>query len=394
MKQLIANTVIAISVLTVAPSFAGQYLPTTGIPIEDHFIVVLNDDAPSSHAREVLLQNLAGQHGAEVLRVYGAALNGGAMRMSEAKAKALAHSPFVAYVEQDSVVQLIVPAMDAQVSELSASWGEDRIDQRDLPLDKYYGYTYTGTGVKAFIIDTGIRTSHSEFGGRASIGYDSVGDGQNGNDCNGHGTHVAGTIGGDNYGVAKGVSLIAVRVLNCSGSGSISGVIAGVDYVTQNHQPDQASVANMSLGGSASTALDTAVKKSITDGVTYAVAAGNSNQDACRFSPARVSDAITIGATTKTDARASYSNYGACLDMFAPGSGITSAWIGSNTATNTISGTSMATPHAAGIAALYLESDPLAKPATVAAALKSNATSNRLASTGRKSPNLLLYSSF
>lgn len=394
MKQLIANTVIAISVLAVAPSFAGQYLPTTGIPIEDHFIVVLNDDVPSSHAREVLLQNLAEQHGTEVLRVYGAALNGGAMRMSEAKAKALAHSPFVAYVEQDSVVQLIIPAMDTQVSELSASWGEDRIDQRDLPLDKYYGYAYTGAGVKAFIIDTGIRTSHSEFGGRASIGYDSVGDGQNGNDCNGHGTHVAGTIGGDNYGVAKGVSLIAVRVLNCSGSGSISGVIAGVDYVTQNHQPDQASVANMSLGGSASTALDTAVKKSITDGVTYAVAAGNSNQDACRFSPARVSDAITIGATTKTDARASYSNYGACLDMFAPGSGITSAWIGSDSATNTISGTSMATPHAAGIAALYLEFYPKADPATVAAALKSNATSNRLTSTGRKSPNLLLFSLF
>lgn len=393
MKQLIANTVIAISVLTVAPSFAGEYLPTTGIPIEDHFIVVLNDDVPSSHAREVLLQNLAEQHGAEVLRVYGAALNGGAMRMSEAKAKALAHSPFVAYVEQDSVVQLIIPAVDAQVSELSASWGEDRIDQRDIPLDNYYGYNYTGAGVKAFIIDTGIRTSHSEFGGRASIGFDSVGDGQNGNDCNGHGTHVAGTIGGKNYGVAKGVSLIAVRVLNCSGSGSISGVIAGVDYVT-NYQPDQASVANMSLGGSASTALDTAVKKSITDGVTYAVAAGNSNQDACRFSPARVSDAITIGATTKTDARASYSNYGACLDMFAPGSGITSAWIGSDSATNTISGTSMATPHAAGIAALYLEFYPKADPATVAAALKSNATSNRLTSTGRKSPNLLLFSLF
>lgn len=394
MKQLIVNTVITLSVLTVAPSFAGQYLPTTGIPIEDQFIVVLKDDVPALHARQVLLRNLAQQHGAEVRRVYGAALNGGAMRMSEAKAKALAHNPLVAYVEQDSVVQLIVPTMNTQVTETPTPWGEDRIDQRDLPLDNYYGYNYTGAGVKAYIIDTGIRTSHSEFGGRASIGYDSVGDGQNGNDCNGHGTHVAGTIGGATYGVAKGVSLIAVRVLDCSGSGSISGVIAGVDYVTQNHQLDQPSVANMSLGGSASTALDTAVKKSITDGVTYAVAAGNSSQDACRYSPARVPDAITIGATTKTDARASYSNYGACLDMFAPGSSITSAWIGSDIATNTISGTSMATPHAAGIAALYLESNSSAAPVTVAAALKSNATANKLTSTGRRSPNLLLYSSF
>lgn len=394
MKQLVVNTVIALSALTVAPSFAGQYLPTTGIPVEDHFIVVLKDDVPSLHAREVLLRNLALQHGAEATRVYGAALNGGAMHMSEAKAKVLAHNPLVAYVEQDSVVQLIVPAMTAETTETSSSWGLDRIDQRALPLDNYYSYNYTGAGVKAFIIDTGIRTSHSEFGGRASIGYDSVGDGQNGNDCNGHGTHVAGTIGGANYGIAKDVSLIAVRVLNCSGSGSISGVIAGVDYVTQNHQQGQASVANMSLGGSASTALDTAVKNSITDGVTYAVAAGNSNQDACRYSPARVPSAITIGATTKTDARAPYSNYGACLDIFAPGSGITSAWIGSDTATNTISGTSMATPHAAGTAALYLESNPSATPVTVASALKSNATANRLTSTGRKSPNLLLYSLF
>ncbi len=221
-----------------------------------------------------------------------------------------------------------------------------------------------------------------------------MGDGQNGNDCNGHGTHVAGTVGGSTYGVAKGVSLVAVRVLNCSGSGTTSGVIAGINWVTSNHTGTAPAVANMSLGGGVSTSLDTAVKNSIIDGVTYAIAAGNSNKSACNYSPARVATAITVGATTSTDARASYSNYGSCLDIFAPGSSITSAWYTSTTATNTISGTSMATPHVAGAAALYLQKYPTATPATVASALVAGATSGKVTSPGSGSPNKLLYTLF
>lgn len=200
-----------------------------------------------------------------------------------------------------------------------------------------YTYSNTGNGVHAYIIDTGIRVSHSQFGGRATVAFDAIGDGQNGNDCNGHGTHVAGTVGGTVYGVAKGVRLYAVRVLNCSGSGTNSGVIAGVDWVRLNAQ--RPAVAKMSLGGGASSALDTAVNNAINAGITFALAAGNSNRNACNFSPARVAAGITVGATTSTDARASYSNYGSCLDLFAPGSSITSAWISSDTSTNTISGT-------------------------------------------------------
>jgi subtilisin family serine protease len=252
--------------------------------------------------------------------------------------------------------------------------------------------------VTAYIIDTGIRTSHSEFGGRASIGNDTVGDGQNGNDCNGHGTHVAGTVGGSTYGVAKAVTLVAVRVLNCSGSGSWSGVIAGIDWVTGDHQAGAPAVANMSLGGSASSAVDSAVANSITDGVTYAIAAGNGNwigiaQDACKSSPARVATAITVGATDKTDKKASWSNYGSCVDLFAPGVSITSSWNSSDSATNTISGTSMASPHVAGVAALYLQSNPGASPQAVRDALWSNATTGKVTSSKTTDPRLL-YTSY
>ena len=205
--------------------------------------------------------------------------------------------------------------------------------------------------MKAYIIDTGIRTTHSQFGGRAISGYDAIDGALPAADCNGHGTHVAGTVGGSTYGVAKAVSLVAVRVLNCSGSGSTSGVIAGIDWVTGNHQAGQPAVANMSLGGGASSSLDTAVRNSIADGVTYALAAGNDNTNACNSSPARTAEALTVGSTTSSDARSSFSNYGTCVDIFAPGSSITSAWHTSDTATNTISGTSMAAPHVAGAAA-------------------------------------------
>jgi len=366
--------------------------------IAGQYIVVYKDSAdvlPSLQALQAALESgvslqsqtaelqTLGLAGVRLQRVYTAALKGLAASLSDAQVSALRADPRVAYLEADQV-------MEASTTQNNATWGLDRIDRRNLPLNGTYTYTATGAGVNAYIIDTGIRTSHSDFGGRARVGYDAIGG--NGQDCNGHGTHVAGTVGGSTYGVAKGVTLYAVRVLDCSGSGSTSGVIAGVDWVTRNHV--KPAVANMSLGGGASTALDTAVNNSISAGVTYAIAAGNSNRDACKYSPARVSAAITVGATTSSDVRASYSNYGSCVDLFAPGSSITSDWYTSDTATNTISGTSMATPHVAGVAALYLQGNPGASPAAVQNALVSNATAGVLSSVGRNSPNLLLFTNY
>ncbi|MET7365656.1 S8 family peptidase [Streptomyces sp. NPDC005566] len=318
-------------------------------------------------------------------------LEGFSASLSEARAKALAADPRVAYVEQNSIVRLNDTQSDA-------TWGLDRVDQRNLPLSTTYSHTTSASNVNAYIIDTGIRTSHNEFGGRASVGKDTVGDGRNGQDCQGHGTHVAGTVGGRTYGVAKGSKLIAVRVLDCDGSGTTAGVIAGIDWVTANAR--KPAVANMSLGGSASASLDDAVKKSITSGVSYSIAAGNGlpilglPANACNYSPARVPEAITVGATDRTDSRASFSNYGTCLDLFAPGVDITSAWKDSDSATNTISGTSMATPHTAGVAALYLSAHPTATPAQVRNALVNNATSGKVRNPLTGSPDKLLHSRF
>jgi len=351
----------------------------TAIP--GRYIVVFQPGTPAAEVNAAAEQ--ARGLGGQIDFVYDAALTGFAGSFPEQAISGLSHNPNIDFIEADQEITL-------DTTQSPATWGLDRIDQRKLPLNNAYTYNYTGSGVTAYIIDTGIRISHTQFGGRASYGYDFVDNDSTASDCNGHGTHVAGTVGGSTYGVAKAVKLVAVRVLNCSGSGTTSGVIAGINWVTSKHTTGKA-VANMSLGGGASSSLDTAVNNSIADGIVYAVAAGNSNANACNYSPARVGNAITVGATTSTDARASYSNKGSCLDLFAPGSSITSAWYTSNTATNTISGTSMATPHVAGVAALYLQGHS-ASPSQVRNALVNAATQNVVTNAGTGSPNLLLYS--
>ena len=356
--------------------------------IENSYIVVLDDEVVGERGlmsiAPYIASELATSHRGRITNVYQHALNGFAVNMSEADAEALSQDFRVKFVEEDSIVT-------ADATQSNPPWGLDRIDQRNRPLNAIYTFNWTGSGVRVYVIDTGIRTAHTQFGGRAANNFDAFGG--NGQDCNGHGTHVAGTVGGSTYGVAKNALLRGVRVLNCSGSGSNSGVIAGVDWVRLNHIAP--AVANMSLGGGISSALDTAVNNLHNANVTIAVAAGNSNgANACNFSPARAANAITVGSTTTTDARSSFSNIGTCLDIFAPGSGILSAWWTSNTATATLSGTSMASPHVAGAAALYKQANPSASSTTIRNALVNNATTNVISNAGTGSPNRLLYTLF
>jgi subtilisin family serine protease len=316
--------------------------------------------------------------------------NGGIYDLSPGLANRLGRqSGKVAWVEEDKNVELVLPSsVSAAGVQSAAPWGLDRIDQTDLPLNSSYSYASDGSGVTSYVVDTGILASHTDFGGRVRAGYDAF----NGNtiDCNGHGTHVAGTIGGSIYGVAKATSLVAVRVLDCSGAGTLSGVVAGIDWAVNDHASGPA-VMNLSLGGGASASLDSAVDRAIADGISVVVAAGNSNIDACTVSPARASNAITVGATTTSDSRASYSNFGSCLDVFAPGSSVLSAYHTSATATATLSGTSMASPHVAGAAARLLGVNPALRPDEVASAIIASATANKVANAGTNSPNRLLF---
>ena len=347
-------------------------------PIEGQYIVVLKQGAstPDTHAQR------ARQRGGRVHHVYSRAVRGFAASLTPQQLEEMRNDPDVELIEQDHTVS--IAEMQAQ-----ATWGLDRVDQVDRPLDTVYNYTLTGQGVYAFILDTGILSTHSEFTGRMGTGYTVIADGKGTEDCNGHGTHVAGTVGGTTWGVAKQVTLVPVRVLGCTGSGSWSGVIAGIDWVANGAL--RPAVINMSLGGGKSTSLNAAVEGAIAKGVTVVVAAGNNGAIACNYSPASAPSAITVGATTSADSRATYSNYGSCVDIFAPGSSITSAWYTGATATNTINGTSMATPHVAGAAALVLQANPGATPLAVTTFLKANASAGKVASAGVGSPNLLLY---
>ncbi len=349
--------------------------------IDNSYIVTLKRSA-GFQANSAEGQRLAARYSATVEKTYGSVLNGYAVRVGAAGARSLAGDPAVAYVEQDQKVHL-------NTTQFNPPWGLDRIDQARLPLNRSYVYPNSaGNAATVYVLDTGVRITHTQIAGRATYGYDAIDGDTLAPDGNGHGTHVATTVAGTTYGVAKATRIVAVRVLDNSGSGTTSGVIAGVDWVTSHRSGP--SVANMSLGGSVSTALDTAVKNSIASGVTYTVAAGNENTNAAHSSPARVGPVLTVGSGTSTDYRSSFSNYGSVLDLFAPGSSIVAGWHTSDTATATLSGTSMAAPHVAGAAAVYLTSHPTASPGAVHTALINGATPGVLRNTGIGSPNRLL----
>ncbi|MCX4642384.1 S8 family serine peptidase [Streptomyces sp. NPDC058293] len=383
----IATAATAVGVTVFAGSLAGASTPAEGKvygldakgAVSGSYIVLLDQKA-NTDAK----QGLAKEYGGKLKRAYSSAVNGFSVNgLSETEAKRLAADSSVAKVVQNKKFHI-----DA-TQDNPPSWGLDRIDQADTAGDKKYTYPDSaGEGVTAYVIDTGVRVSHKDFGGRATSGFDAIDNDDNADDGNGHGTHVAGTIAGEAHGVAKKAKIVAVRVLDNEGSGTTEQVVAGIDWVTKNHQGP--SVANMSLGGGADEALDAAVQKAIASGVTFAVAAGNESADASAGSPARVKEAITVASSTKDDKQSDFSNYGSVVDIYAPGSDITSDWNTGDDATNTISGTSMATPHVVGAAAVYLSGHKDATPADVSKALTDGATPDKISNASEGTPNKLL----
>ncbi|SMC57130.1 S8 family peptidase [Lentzea albidocapillata] len=382
----VAGTVLALPQAVAAQPEGPIVAENAPNAVQDNYIVVLKDGTMARSEVSGRADGLASRYGAKIGFTYKAAFKGFSATLSKQQAKRLAADPAVSYVEQDRTVQVLTDQLNPP------SWGLDRTDQANLPLDSKYSYSTGASNVTAYVIDTGINYDHADFGSRASFGFDAFTDGRNGKDCQGHGTHVAGTVGGAAYGVAKNVKLKAVRVLNCQGGGSVATEAAGVDWVTANAVLP--AVANMSLytgtANEPSRVLDDAVRASIRGGVTYVVAAGNFNDDSCKYSPQRVTETINVMATARTDARASFSSYGTCSDLFAPGQDIVSASYSNNTGSATMSGTSMASPHVAGAAALYLADNPAKTPAEVHAAILAQATPNKVTNPGANSANLLL----
>ena len=380
---------LACSALVLAAACAGDNSPTStntansSVLGAKRYIVVYNDSvAGPSTATSQILRSV----GTTADYVYGSALKGFAAKMSDDAVARLRLDPRVKYISEDGPVT--ITATQAP----TPSWGLDRIDQRNLPLNNSYTYPNTGSGVHFYGIDTGIRGTHNDFTGRMSNGFTSILDGNGTNDCHGHGTHTASTAAGTTYGVAKGMTIHPVRVLDCGGSGTFAQVIQGIDWVTANRILP--AVANMSLGGGFHQATNDAVTASVAAGVVYSISSGNSNANACGFSPASTPTAITVNAAAINDARASFSNFGTCTDIFAPGVNITAAWNTSNSATAILSGTSMSAPHVAGAVGMYLNANPTHTPAQVANAFISNATNNVITNPGTGSPNKNLFMGF